>query len=129
MRTKPTEAEAVLWRALRQRQLGGWRWRRRHLVSGYIADFYCPALHLVLEVDGAIHETTRDEDARRDRALQSCGCEVLRVRNDDILADVDRVADRVLALCERLVDTSPRKSGGGREGGHARLESFPSPVR
>jgi hypothetical protein len=41
MRATPTAAEAALWSALRSRQLGGWKFRRQHVIAGYIVDFYC----------------------------------------------------------------------------------------
>jgi very-short-patch-repair endonuclease len=60
MRRAPTEAEALLWSALRRRQLGR-KFRRQHVIAGYIVDFYCAALALALEVDG---ELTRIDSSR-----------------------------------------------------------------
>src|SRR5581483_124837 len=62
MRGAPTRGEAVLWAELRGRGLSGWRFRRQHVIAGYIVDFYCPRLWLAIEVDGSVHDAQRDDD-------------------------------------------------------------------
>ena len=57
LRNKGTAAEATLWHGLKGRQIEGMRWRRQFGVGPYILDFYCPQLHLCIELDGA--HTTR----------------------------------------------------------------------
>ena len=84
MRRVPTEAEATLWRELRKRGVGGWKFRRQQVVAGYIVDFYCAELSLAIEVDGPIHETQRAEDAERDGHLRALGLGIMRVRNEDV---------------------------------------------
>jgi very-short-patch-repair endonuclease len=34
----------------------GFKFRRQHPINGFIVDFYCAELRLVLELDGSIHE-------------------------------------------------------------------------
>lgn len=69
MRRKPTPSEMILWEALRRRQLGV-RFRRQHPLGGrYVVDFYCVAHELVVEVDGAVHDSV--EAAERDAARQA----------------------------------------------------------
>ena len=68
-RRKPTPSEIILWEALRRRQLGV-RFRRQHPLGGrYVVDFYCVAHKLVVEVDGAVHDSV--EAAERDVARQA----------------------------------------------------------
>lgn len=68
MRRHPTQAEARLWSVLRSRQLGGWKFRRQHIIVGYVVDFYCADLRLVVEVDGTVHDERRaDERGSRSR--------------------------------------------------------------
>jgi very-short-patch-repair endonuclease len=117
LRAKQTDAEQALWAVVRRRQLGGWRWRRQHIVAGYVVDLYCPALQLAVEVDGEIHTTQQEQDALRDQDLLELGCMVLRVRNEEVLARVEAVAERILALCARIADSSPRIIGGRPGGG------------
>ena len=69
MRRTPTPSEMILWEALRRRQLGV-RFRRQHPLGGrYVVDFYCVAHRLVVEVDGAVHDSA--EAAERDAARQA----------------------------------------------------------
>ena len=69
MRRRPTPSEMILWEALRRRQLGA-RFRRQHPLGGrYVVDFYCVAHKLVVEVDGAVHDSP--EAAERDAARQA----------------------------------------------------------
>jgi len=58
----------ILWEALRRRQLGA-RFRRQHPLGPYVVDFYCVAHKLVVEVDGAVHDSA--EAAERDAARQA----------------------------------------------------------
>ena len=50
-----TGAERALWQHLRGRAFGGYKFRRQHVLGPYILDFYCPELHLAIEVDGSPH--------------------------------------------------------------------------
>src|SRR5271163_1945670 len=52
-RQAPTSAEALLWEGLRRRFVAGLRFRRQHIIAGYVVDFYCPSLRLAIEVDGS----------------------------------------------------------------------------
>jgi very-short-patch-repair endonuclease len=79
-------------------------------VAGYIVDFYCPALHLAVEVDGEIHAAQAEQDELRDRGLRALGCNVLRVSDREVLAGTDDVVNRVLTLC-RQRKRSPGGSG------------------
>jgi very-short-patch-repair endonuclease len=40
LRLKPTDAEQVLWKHLRNRRLGGLKFRRQHPIGNFIADFF-----------------------------------------------------------------------------------------
>ena len=64
MRKNPTKAEALLWEALRNRNLNS-KFRRQHPISRYIVDFVCLEKELIVEVDGEIHQYQLNEDAER----------------------------------------------------------------
>src|SRR5437016_6863289 len=86
-RHDPTAAEAAAWELLRNRRCLGLKFRRQHVIRGFIADFYCAELRLVLEIDGGIHDTTQtqaDYDEARSRALKLTGIEDVRLRNEDV---------------------------------------------
>ena len=86
MRHEPTEAERRMWSILRDRRLGGFKFRRQEVLGAFIVDFLCPARSLVIEIDGSQHsESQRDE--RRDPWLRAQGYEVLRFWNSDVLGN------------------------------------------
>ncbi len=47
--------EVLLWQVLRSRKFEGIRFRRQQPIGPYVADFYCGACRLVIEVDGQSH--------------------------------------------------------------------------
>ena len=90
MRRSPTLAERRLWQRLRRDQLGV-RFRSQVAIASFLVDFYCPARGLVVEVDGAAHNDRGVADAQRDGMLKTLDLPVLRVRNDEVLEDLDAV--------------------------------------
>ena len=91
MRRHPTQAEAQLWSRLRDRQLDGLKFRRQHIIAGYITDFYCPAIRLAVEVDGPHHQYQRQQDEFRSEVLTQFGVRVVRVSTDAVMNNVDDV--------------------------------------
>ncbi len=91
LRRHQTRAEQVLWRRLRAGRLAGYHFRRQQVIAGFILDFYCHAVGLVVEVDGKVHSVQRVHDAERDRVLASHGLSVLRVSNDEVEHNLGRV--------------------------------------
>jgi very-short-patch-repair endonuclease len=55
LRKNMTGAEKLLWQSLRANRLNGWHFRRQQIIGGFIADFYCHAAALVIELNGGIH--------------------------------------------------------------------------
>jgi very-short-patch-repair endonuclease len=102
MRASPTPAEAQLWSALRGRRVGGLKFRRQHVIAGYIVDFYCPELRLAVEVDGDVHQARVAEDRQRDQDLALLGVCVLRLSNADVLDRHDDIIERIVRFCETL---------------------------
>ncbi|MDD2597638.1 MAG: N-6 DNA methylase [Kiritimatiellae bacterium] len=117
MRGKQTDAEALLWELLRDRQLVGAKFRRQHQFGDYICDFYCNDANLVLECDGEIHNSPKRQtlDASRDSYLGSQGLTVLRFQNQDILHDPTVVLEKIASHLESQLP-SPFGRGVGGEG-------------
>ena len=90
--------EVKLWTLLR-RSPGGVRFRRQHPIGPYVADFYCPAVKLVIEVDGQIHNFTVEHDEARDKYIRGLGLGILRIPAADVIADAASVADGLVRLC------------------------------
>ncbi len=84
-----TLPEGLLWRALRNKQVAGLRFRCQHPIGAYVLDFYCPAAKLCVEVDGASHDSAAaaEHDARRDAWSGDRGMRVLRIPASAVLDD------------------------------------------
>ena len=99
MRRDPTDAEIKLWRLLRDRRLGGAKFRRQAPLERYILDFVCFEARLVIEADGGQHAGSRG-DEQRDAWLKSQGFRVLRLWNNDILKNPEGVFETILAALD-----------------------------
>ncbi len=94
MRKHPTTAERKLWDYLRKFPFRVWRQRP---IDNFIVDFYCPKLHLIIEVDGSGHftEQGRAYDEERTNVLEGYGLQVIRFTNDEVLNSFEGVCDRI----------------------------------
>ena len=100
LRRDMTPAEKTLWNELRANKLGV-HFRRQQIIEGFIVDFYCHKVSLVIEVDGDIHDLQREEDARREKALSELGLMVIRFRNDEVARNTSCVVERIKQFIER----------------------------
>jgi adenine-specific DNA-methyltransferase len=94
LRHRSTDAESLLWRHLRDRQLSGYKFRRQAPVGPFFADFLCFERKLILEIDGGQH--TEASDAARTRFLRREGYRVLRFWNNQVLMETDAVLAEIL---------------------------------
>jgi len=95
-----TPHETVLWERLRGRRLDGLKFRRQHPLGPFIADFYCAAQRLVVELDGGVHRTQLDRDEERTRQLEAYGYRVLRFQNSQVEEDIEAVLAAIVAARE-----------------------------
>ncbi len=91
------EWERLMWQLLRNRQRCNQKFRREHPLGVYIADFYCAAAKLVVEIDGASHETeeSKQYDAARDRWMQNEGIRVLRFSCEQVENETQKVIRKI----------------------------------
>ena len=85
LRNHTTAAEAHLWTMINRKQVKGLIFRRQFSIYPYVLDFYCPSLHLGIELDGNYHfnPMQRIYDYGRDEFLNSkYGITVLRFENN-----------------------------------------------
>ncbi|MDD7884573.1 DUF559 domain-containing protein [Flavivirga sp. 57AJ16] len=94
MRANPTQAEAVLWEQLRNKNLGA-KFRQQHLIGDYIVDFVCLKKRLIIEVDGKIHESQIEEDAKRTEILENDYYKVIRFTNEEVLGNIESVLENI----------------------------------
>jgi very-short-patch-repair endonuclease len=115
LRQSDTLAEKLAWKLLRSRRLLGYKFRRQVPLGRAIADFYCPSLKLVIELDGAGHafESQARRDRRRDRELESEGYRVLRFPNGLVLKAPSEFANKVR---ECIAELEQARGGRGRTG-------------
>lgn len=103
LRKNETKAEKLLWRKLRNRRLGGFKFLRQHPIKGYVVDFYCHEVRLVVELEGTIHDlpSQKTYDEERFKSLRSRKLDILRFRNDAVMEDVDSVLRQILHCVRR----------------------------
>jgi very-short-patch-repair endonuclease len=99
LRRKMTPQERMLWLCLRANQLGGFDFYRQKVLAGLIVDFCCPEVHLVVEVDGSIHEKQVEYDAEHGAILQAQGWRVMRGVNNGVRHNTRAVLTRNLGGC------------------------------
>jgi very-short-patch-repair endonuclease len=92
-----TPAEIRLWQALKHRQVDDLKFRRQHSIGPFIVDFYCPSAKLVVELDGAAHdsEIAWQRDEGRTAYLESLGLGVLRFENRDVMENLEGVLSEI----------------------------------
>ncbi len=89
-----------LWAHLRSRRTVGAKWRREHIIEPYIADFFCAAAGLVVELDGESHAGKAPYDARRDEFFESQGLMVIRISNLEAQERWDDVMNHICLMVE-----------------------------
>ncbi|MBS0439014.1 MAG: DUF559 domain-containing protein [Proteobacteria bacterium] len=107
LRRESTDAERVLWRHLRHKQIAGYRFRRQSSIGPYVADFVCLEARLVVDVDGSQHGQA--QDAHRDGMLAEFGFRIVRFWNNDVLTKTDEV---LASFHQALAATSPHPAFG-----------------
>jgi very-short-patch-repair endonuclease len=102
-----TDAERLLWSHLRNRELGGWKFRRQHSVGPFIVDFICPEKNVVIEVDGGQHDENKELDEQRSAFLNKMGYKVFRFWNNEVMQETEAVLDSILAILANEKQNSP----------------------
>jgi very-short-patch-repair endonuclease len=86
-----TDTERKLWTYLRGNRLEGLHFRRQYHLGPYVADFFCYAARLVVEVDGPVHENRRARDLARDEWMDANGYNILRFDNGRVWSQLPEV--------------------------------------
>ncbi len=118
-RRNQTPAEEKLWAILRGKKIGGYKFRRQHIIGNYIADFICLNENLIIEVDGSIHQLPENQanDESRTKDLNILGYKVIRFTNDEVLFNSDHVISSILSALKKenieLPESQSPPLGGG----------------
>jgi very-short-patch-repair endonuclease len=99
LRNQSTPAERKLWQFLSGRKLMNLKFRRQHLISPFIVDFYCPEKKLVIEVDGGTHIDNQIYDMNREGFLRARGYRILRFLNTEVISGTSDVLEKIKNEC------------------------------
>ncbi len=110
LRQEMTEAELLLWELLKDRTLFSLKFRRQHPLGIYIADFYCHALKLVIEVDGKYHlqRQQKNKDLERTAHMLKWGVKTIRFTNEEVLHETEKVIQHIMNLEKAYLDKSSK---------------------
>ena len=97
LRSAMPTAEVILWSRIRRRQLLGCKFRRQYSVGSYVIDFFSAEIRLGIELDGDSHfESGAPEyDQRRQQFIESFGIRTIRILNEDVYENLDRVLEMI----------------------------------
>jgi very-short-patch-repair endonuclease len=117
MRKNPTRAEKMLWHILRKYRIKGFPFRQQHPIYIFIADFYCPKLKLVIEVDGDIHfnDESQEHDDGRSGVMEKFGIKVIRFTIKQVLYNQPIILEQINEFMNEAA--SPALLGAGDERG------------
>jgi very-short-patch-repair endonuclease len=101
LRQQAVPAEALLWKVVRNRAMGGFKFRRQHPIGPYVVDFACVECKIVLELDGGTHLRRHEADTKRTCFLEAEGWQVLRFWNTQIYDDLESVKGAIYQICVR----------------------------
>jgi len=95
LRYEQTDAESLMWGLIRDRRLGGAKFRRQHQLGAYVLDFFCHEAKLAIELDRGQHVEAQAHDENRSAFLKSKGIDVLRFWNNEMLAETEAVLEKI----------------------------------
>ena len=135
LRQVQTDAEALLWSKLRDRQILNLKFRRQRPIGPYFADFACLEIGLVIELDGGQH-VDNTYDVKRESEMATLGFRTLRFWNNDVFTQMDVVLEKIFQTAETLTLALSRKREREQEISLSRVRereqdepvSVPSPV-
>jgi very-short-patch-repair endonuclease len=104
LRKEQTPAEEKVWQMLRNNQCLGLKFRRQHVVEGFVVDFYCDQHKLAIEIDGGVHDKkfTKQYDQLRQIELESKDVTFIRIKNSEIEKDPNILLKRIKAVLRPL---------------------------
>ena len=111
MRNNPTEAEAILWNYLKGNELTV-HFRQQHPICGYIPDFVCLRLKLIIEIDGGYHFEGEqpEQDKQRQSYLEDEGYTFIRFTNEQVLYDTEETIEVIKDYIEELKTKQSNKA-------------------
>lgn len=114
MRNNPTDGEKAFWKLVSGKNMFGAKFRRQCVIDNYIVDFVCFENRLVVEIDGGYHNDPQQEieDNQRSLVLKDYGFTILRLKNEEVIADPQQVKTK-LRLALWLAQKAPLREWFG----------------
>ena len=95
LRKNSTLSEVLLWNKLKNHQFFNLDFDRQKIIGNYIVDFYCPALKLIIEIDGNSHDNKLDYDLERDKYFGELGLQVIHFTDNDVKNNIGVVLEYI----------------------------------
>ncbi|RJP73199.1 MAG: DUF559 domain-containing protein [Ignavibacteriales bacterium] len=99
LRNNSTYGEKLLWNSLRKKQVADTRFLRQYSIDKFVIDFYCPELHLAIEIDGPTHFESEDKieyDKARQIYIEKFNIKILRYTDDKVKNNFEEVLKEIL---------------------------------
>lgn len=105
LRKNSTIQEQIMWKLLRNRQFKNLKFKRQVPISGYIADFVCEEIKLIIEIDGGQHndKVNIEKDSIRTKNLELEGYKVIRFWNSEINENLEGVYEKLSKVIEEML--------------------------
>ncbi len=105
MRRKPTRAERAFKKiATELHAETGYKFWPQVVLFGWIVDFWCPKLKLLVEIDGKSHDNTADYDAMRSGVLtEETDATIIRFTNFDCINKPAIVKEKMRRLVRQAI--------------------------
>lgn len=115
LRSNMTDAEQLLWSHLRRKQILGVQFYRQKPIGHFIADFFAPAIGLVVELDGEQHfeQNALQRDRKRDEFFQQQGLQVMRFDNAQVMKETESVLAMIFEFASAKSPLPPPFAKGG----------------
>ena len=104
LRKKSTLSEVIFWNAVKNKQIDGLDFDRQRVIGNYIVDFYCPALQMIIEIDGTSHDGKQEYDRKRDAYLHSLGLHVFHFYENDVRFDINGTVQLLMEYIKLVKD-------------------------
>jgi very-short-patch-repair endonuclease len=100
LRKEQTKAEKIVWELIRSRKFMNLKFRRQHVIEGFVLDYYCHEQKLGIEIDGGIHLKRKDYDRLRQEVIESEDINIIRITNKEIAKNKRSILDKIKkAIC------------------------------
>jgi len=97
LRKNSTLEEELVWEKLKNRQYKNLKFRRQHVLLGFVLNFYCHEQKLAIEIDGKIHVKQKEYDCLRQMLIEEKGILFIRITNEEINTDINILLHKIQA--------------------------------